>query len=154
MTILQTFSYYWAVLRRAFGDTVGYFIDQKLVSLTILFLIGLVIYLIAKSRFPGLLKEWGEPMDKVIEFAIFSLISVVIYSVGLFLISLAATPARLHYEQADKIKSLMPPDGLDLYFRPQISGGVSGSGGALQYLGTTVTNRSKRNMNLHFSVHI
>src|SRR5262245_55306648 len=103
MTVLQALSYYGQVIWRAVADTGRYIADQKLFSLTILFLIGLVVYLIAKARYPALIKEWGNPMDKAVEFAIFSLVSVAIYAVVLFFINLMATPAIMHYAQQEEV---------------------------------------------------
>jgi hypothetical protein len=154
MKTLEVLSYWWQVIRRAAADTLAYIAEQRLASLTILFLIGLVVYLGVRARFPHLVKEWGNPMDKVIEFAIFSLVAVVIYACALFVVNLIATPARMSRDQETQIKKLLPPDDLDLHFNAFVGKGVGGEEGTVQFMRSMAVNRSKKNMDLYFVARI
>lgn len=106
MKLANVVDYWWQASRKSASEALGFLTDQKLLSLAAMFVIGLLLYMIARASFPKLVTDWGNAMDRAVEFVIFSIASVVVYGVVLFAVNLFSFPVDNSLAQDKKIIDL------------------------------------------------
>lgn len=145
------FGYYWQILCRAYSDTVAWAnLRAGFVALLTALICLAIHYALLRWR-PSLEGRLGNPMDTWWVWVVYSVVPAAIFAIVMGMVNLVMAPVRIHHEQANQIAKLKPSHKLDLYFHPEFFGAGNDN---IQYGNVTITNRSKRTMNLSFSGNI